>query len=230
MGRKTTGARGTGQGGDGAELMRLKQELVAARERGERGALGRVLASHPTHVAELAQFAAALVATSGYEQEMPTTETMAIAERARARAMEAVFPTPVVAQARPVAGGLGARAVATLKALRRARGIPLAAAAKRLGLGLDVLQNLEAGLIHAASVPDRLTRALGDLLQASADQVRIALEEQLVMRPALQRDRTPGEAGADEPRMLDFAEAVRLSPAMSDEQKRTWLDEPAGGV
>lgn len=220
MGGKTSGKK-TNERGDGDELLRLKRELVAARERGEQGALGRVAAAHPAFVGELTEFAAAVVATSGYEHETPTAETMAIAERARARALETVFPTASTSAA---AEGLGARAAATLKALRRAQGITLAAAAKRLSLGMDVLQNLEAGLIRAASVPDRLTRALGDLLQTSAGQVRAAIESQGMMRPALLRDRTPG---GGEPEMLDFAEAVRLSPAMSDEQRRAWLDEPA---
>lgn len=220
MGGKTNKQKITGHD-NGAELPRLKRELVAARERGEQGALGRVAAANPAYVGELTEFAAAMVATSGYEHETLTAETIAIAERARARALEAVFPTATVAVA---AEGLGTRAAATLKALRRAQGITLAAAARRLALGLDVLQNLEAGLIRAASVPDRLTRALGDLLQTSADQVRVAIESQGMVRPALLRDRTPG---AGDPEMLDFAEAVRLSPSMSDEQRHAWLDEPA---
>lgn len=219
-GKKISG-RGAGQGGNGAELMRLKRELVAARERGEQGALGRVVAAHPAFVGELAEFAAAMAATSGYERETLTAETMALAERARVRAMESAFPAATIS---PATEGLGARAAAvTLKSLRRARQITLVAAARRLSLGLDVLQNLEAGLIRAASVPDRLTRALGDLLQTSADQVRAAIETQGMMRPALQRDRTPG---AGEPEMLDFTDAVRLSPSMSDEQRHAWLDEP----
>ncbi|HEY7835379.1 MAG TPA: helix-turn-helix domain-containing protein [Ktedonobacterales bacterium] len=235
MGRKTAGVRGTGQGGDQAELARLKLELVAAQERGElvatreqtergeRGALGRAVTAHPAVVGELTQFAAALVATSGYERETPTAETQAVAERAFARALGAAFPPVAAPVATPVAGGLGARAAATLRALRKARGISLAAAARRLGLGVDVLQNLEAGLIRAASVPNRLTRALGELLEASADQVRGAIESQLVLRPALQRART---ADAGDPEQLDFADAVRLSPAMSDEQRHAWLDAP----
>lgn len=208
-----------------SELTRLKLDLVAARERGERrGALAAALATHPQYVAELTQFAAGLAATSGYEQVTPTAATQAIAERAHARALAALFPAPL-----PVAtpaGGFGARVVASLKALRRARGLSLAAAARRLGLGLDVVQNLEAGLIRASSVPERLTVALGALLETTTEQVRAALDAQLVLRPALQRDRSASgpAADADLP-TLDFADAVRLSPSMSAEQKVEWLED-----
>jgi transcriptional regulator with XRE-family HTH domain len=178
-----------------------------------------VLAGHPHYVAELTQFAASLVATSGYERAEPTAQTRAIAERARTRALAALFPVAAAAPSH-LAGGLGARAVASLKALRRAHGLSLAAAARRLGLGLDVVQNLEAGLIRAASVPERLTRALGELLETSAEQIRAALDAQLVLRPALQRDRSANAAELPE---LDFAEAVRLSPAMTAAQKAEWL-------
>jgi transcriptional regulator with XRE-family HTH domain len=220
---KTTGGQPIDETGahderDG-DLTHIKMDLVAARERGEHGALARALAAHPRHVAELAQFAAALVATSGYEHEVPTPETMAIAQRASARGLAAVFPAR--AEAKPAGGGLGARAAATLKALRRGRGLSLSAVARQLGLGLDVLSDLEAGVIRAASVPDRLTRALGDLLQASAEQVRMALETQPVMRPAYGRDRSSAQ---DIPER-DFAEAVRVSTSMSAEQKADWLGE-----
>ena len=40
------------------ELMRAKMELVAARERGEVGALMRALQHYPQHVAALAEFGA----------------------------------------------------------------------------------------------------------------------------------------------------------------------------
>jgi hypothetical protein len=197
-------------------------ELVAACERGESGALGRILVAQPGHVAALTEFAAALAATSGYERAIPTAETTAVAERALARAMSAVFPTAVAAASAPE--GMGARALASLKGLRRARGLSLAAAARGLGLGPDVLADLEAGLIQAASVPERLARALGALLDTTAEQVRAALESQPILRPALQRDRSQtGQMG--EAPVRDFAEAVRFSPSMTPEQKAQWLAE-----
>lgn len=220
MGQTTSErTRGGGQNPNGGELMRLKLELVAAREQGERGALTRILTAHPQHVAELTQFAASLVATSSYEHEMPTPEMLALTERARERAFAAVFPAATVTAP---AGGFGARATATLKALRKARGLSLGAAARHLGLGLDVLQNLEAGLIRATSVPDRLTRALGDLLETTAEQVRAALPAQPLLEPALQRTRAAAEA---ETPVLNFEEAIHLSPTMTAEQKERWLGE-----
>ncbi len=203
---------------DQRELTRLKLELVAAQEQGERGALGRAVMAHPRYVAELAEFAAALRATSSYEHEAPTAQTIAVAQRASARAFAAVFPAPV---APSPAGGIGAVAVATLKALRRARGLTLSGVARQLGLGLDVLSDLEAGVLRASTVPDRLTRALGELLQTSAEQVRMALETQPVLRPAFGRD----PSSSQEIAKRDFAEAVKLSTSMNPEQKAEWLAE-----
>jgi hypothetical protein len=212
------------QNSDERELRRLKMELVAARERAERGALPRMLAAHPGRVAELTEFAAALAATSGYERETPTAETAAIAERALARAMDVVFPAPVPSSVVAASAGAamrGARALVSLKALRRARGLSLPAAARGLGLGADVLADLEAGLIRAASVPERLAMSLSELLQTTVGQVRAALESQPRLQPALQRDRSL----AGEVPVRDFAEAVRLSPSMTAEQKMQWLAE-----
>lgn len=203
---------------DQRELTRLKLELVAAQEQGERGALGRAVMAHPRYVAELAEFAAALRATSSYEHEAPTAQTIAVAQRASARAFAAVFPGPAAASP---AGGIGAVAVATLKALRRARGLTLSGVARQLGLGLDVLSDLEAGVLRASTVPDRLTRALGELLQTSAEQVRMALETQPVLRPAFGRD----PSSSQEIAKRDFAEAVKLSTSMNAEQKAEWLAE-----
>jgi transcriptional regulator with XRE-family HTH domain len=204
--------------GDARELTRLKMELVSTRDAGETGVLGRMVLAHPEYVAELAEFDAALIATSAYEHVALSPETMGIAQRAAARAFEMVFPPQ--ASAEP-AGGFGARAVATLKALRRARGLTLSSVARQLGLGLDVVADLEAGVVRAASVPDRLTRALGELLQTTADQMRAVLETQPVVRPGYARDKSSSQ---DIP-MRDFAEAVRLSTSMSVEQKDRWLAE-----
>jgi hypothetical protein len=198
------------------ELIGLKMELAAAGDRGERGALTRVLAEHPGHVVALSEFAAALVATSGYQSEAPTPQTVAVAQRATARAFAAVFADAPVSK--PL-GGVAARAIASLKALRRARGVSLSALARQLGLGVDVLSDLEAGVIRAASIPDRLTLRLGELLRSSAEQVRQALETQSVLRPAYGRDPSSSQ---DIPER-DFAEAVRMSTSMSAEQKSEWL-------
>jgi transcriptional regulator with XRE-family HTH domain len=115
--------------------------------------------------------------------------------------------------------GVGEQGVATLKVLRRARGLALSAVARRLGLGVDVLSDLEAGIIQVASVPAKLTQRLGELLQTSAEQIRLALETQPVVRPAFGRDLTSAQ---DIP-SRNFAEAVQLSTSMTTEQKHEWL-------
>jgi hypothetical protein len=198
------------------ELIELKRELAAAYDRGERGALARMLCSHPAHVGALSEFAAALVATSGYGAEAPTAQTIAVAQRATARAFVAVFPEMVATK--PVTG-VAAHAVTSLKALRRARGVTLAALARQLSLGVDVVADLEAGLIRAASVPERLVVLLGEQLRASAEQVGQALETQPVLRPAYGRD----PSSTQEVQEREFADAVRLSTSMSPEQKTEWL-------
>jgi transcriptional regulator with XRE-family HTH domain len=221
--RRPATPAGTGVAREGLkELMRAKMELVAARERGERGALVRLLTAHPAHAAELSDFSAALVATSGYEREELTAETERVAQRAFARAMASVFPAPAAPKpAAAVAQG----AVASLKALRRARGLSQMDLARRLGLGPDVLSNLEAGLIRAASIPERFIHALGSALDATVDQVNRAIQVQAMALPALLRSSEGATKDAGEQPQQDFLDAVRFSPDMTAEQKARWLDD-----
>jgi transcriptional regulator with XRE-family HTH domain len=217
--------QGTRRAGDrgvpAAELMRAKMELVAARERGEAGALTRMLQRYPGHAPALTEFGAALVATSSYDAEEPTPAIESIAARARARALAAVFPPARVSAAEAV----GQRARASLKALRLARGLSLLAVAQRLGLGADVLSSLEAGLIRAASIPVRVQNALGEALGTGGEQVRLALQTQAALAPALLRSREGATLGGETQPELDFAEAVRLSTNMSEDEKARWLAE-----
>src|SRR5258708_35502865 len=99
--------------------MRAKMELGAASERGETGALTRMLQRYPGHAPALTEFGAALVATSSYDAEEPTPAIESIAARARGRALAAVLP-PARGSA---AGAGGPRARASLKELRLARGV-----------------------------------------------------------------------------------------------------------
>jgi len=200
------------------ELLRAKVEMVAARERGESGALGRLLVAHPAHVAELTEFSASLIATTSYEAETPTPEVDALAARARVRAFAAVFPAPAISAPAAVAA-------ASLQALRKARNLSPRALANRLGLGVDVLSSLERGLIRAASVPERLVRALGEALGTSGEQVQSVLQAQAMSLPALLRSTEGGSKNAEALPELDFAQAVRLSPNMTEDQKTDWLSE-----
>jgi len=200
-------------------MMRAKMALVAAGERGEPGALGTILAEYPIQVGELTEFRAALLATSSYEHEAPTPDVDAIADRAMARAFELVFPVRVAVPSVPVAV-----AAASLQALRKARNLAPRALANKLGLGVDVLTNLERGFIKAATVPERLVRALGDALDTSAEQIHAILRAQAMSLPAMLRS-TEGQSLDVEPHPeLDFERAVAISPNMTAEQKAAWLE------
>lgn len=207
------------------EVMRAKMELVAARERGERDTLVRLLTTHSVHAAELSDFSAALVATSGYEHEELTPETERIAQRALARALANVFPAQAPAKPAAAAVAVAQGAAASLKALRRARGLSQMDLARRLGLGPDVLSNLEAGLIRAASIPERFIHALGSALDATVDQVNRAIQLQAMALPALLRSSEGATKDAGEQPQQDFLDAVRISPDMTVEQKARWLDD-----
>ena len=201
-----------------SELMQAKMVLVAARERKEPGAFVGILNSYPAYVPELAEFNAALVATSGYEQEIPTRETESIAVRALARAMATTFP----AQADlPAPGAIRGVVVSTLRELRKSHGFSQPVLAERLGLGVDVVSSLETGMVKVSSIPDRLIRALGDLLGTSLDQITSLLQMQVTGEPAWQRS----SGGSGERLEKDFQELVRTSPNMSPEQKTLWLDD-----
>jgi DNA-binding transcriptional regulator YiaG len=194
------------------ELTRAKLEMVAARARGE-DVLRPLLAQHPALAGELIDFSAALAATSAYSDVELTPETETSAVQARDRAFAVVFgaPTPAVTKA---------PAFVSLKALRQARKVSMPTLAARLGLGVDVVSALEAGRIRAASAPERLLRLLGEMLDTTADQIQGLLGAQPAVSPALRRAR--GDVAAVEP--LDFAEAVRLSPEMSEGAKSDWLN------
>ena len=105
----------------------------------------------------------------------------------------------------------------------------MAAAARALGLGVDVLSALEAGRIRIASAPRRLTDALGALLDATTDQIGAALGAQLA--PALRRgalDAAHTQSAPESSAQLDFADAVLLSQSMTAEEKARWLSESGG--
>ncbi len=215
--------RQAGPGTAGEALMHAKMRLVAARELGQPDALAHVLATFPEHVAELVEFDAALLATSSYEHVTPTLATDRVAERARARALAAVFSAAPPAAAPATAAAPAP--VVSLKALRQARGVQLVPLARRLGLGVDVLSSLEAGLIRAATVPERFARALSEALDATVEQVRGALQAQTVAAPALLRSTEGASKHTAEQPGHDFADAVRHSPNMTDAQKQDWLTE-----
>lgn len=217
-------ARGEVAGIARDDLRRAQMALVSARAQegaASGSALAATLARYPHYAAELIQFSAALVATEILPDAHPTPETERVAERALARAFAAVF---VPAAPQPVPAGAVA-ASATLRELRQARQWTMPRLAQRLGLGVDVISALEGGRIVANTVPERLLRALGEVLGSTMDQIRAAVAGQSAALPALQRSRSGARKTQAEVHALDFAAAVRLSVGMSLAQKDYWLGE-----
>ena len=210
---------------DPSGLLRAKLELVAAREQGQTDAMRATLTRHPAYADELTTFGAALVATEadpwGDSLETVLADTQAVADAARSRAFAAVFSAAPVAAVAPVAAAVAAPAV-SLKALWKQRGLTMAGVAQRLGLGLDVLSDLEAGRIRVASAPARLLATFSDLLGATVDQIAGAMS---VPRLAVNlRSKQGATIGDQTPQQIEFADAIRQSAEMSAEQKASWLD------
>ncbi len=202
-------------------LMRAKLELVAAREQGQADALRATLTRYPALTDELTTFGAALIATArdpwGDSLETVLADTQAVAAVARSRAFAAVFgAAPAAAATAPAAAR-----VASLKELWQARGLTMRAVAQRLGLGLDVLSDLEAGRIRVASAPQRLVQAFSELLDATLDQISGAMGVRMVA--ANLRSRQGASLADQTPTEIDFADAIRESQDMTAEQKATWL-------
>lgn len=200
---------------DPRDLTEAKLTLVRARERGAGDSLSQALRAYPEHADALTSFDLGLIVTQGYEREPVTADVLEAGQAARAMAFTRVFgAAPVVEQvAQPAAA-------VSLKALRQRRDLALMAAARRLGLGVDVLSALEAGRIAVSSVPARLTQGLAALLDATAEQINGALA--LSVAPALRRAQSSSPANPVE--QVSFADAIQGSHDMSPEQKAEWLN------
>ena len=211
---------------DSREVRQMKMELTAAHERGESAVLRQMAQRYPAHVEMLADFVAALHATDLDEQEMAlpiTADIEAISLRARQRALGAVFDVAIAAQ--PASALLSPLAQA-----RKASGVAMVDLARRLSLGVDVVQMLEQGRIAVASVPQKLADRLAEALAMTSEQVWNLLRSApgIQSQPAFQRRRTTGKAGrkgetSAEP--LTFAEAVQHSASMTADQRASWLEE-----
>ena len=208
------------------ELQQAKMELVAAHEAGKAAGLRQVALRYPAQLEKLTDFVAGLYATDLREQEaaLPLTAEMeALTQRARLRALNAVFSAPAATQA-------SAALVSTLVQARLASGLKLVELARRLGLGADVVQKLEQGRILAASVPQRLADRLAEALAISKEQVwaMLRITPGAALQPALQRRRAVGKNSQTEgapAQPQTFAEAVQHSPSMAAEQRAFWLTE-----
>ena len=206
------------------ELQQAKMELAAAHEAGEATLLRQMALRYPAQLETLTDFVAGLHATDVAEQEatLPVTADIeALTQRARQRALSAVFSAATVSQ--PVAA-----TVSTLTEVRTAKGISLVELARRLTLGADVVQKLERGRILAASVPQRLTDQLAEVLAVSKEQVQALLSSTPGAEYALRRQRPVGKNSRAEGQAVQsqtFAEAVQHSPSMAAEQRAFWLAE-----
>lgn len=195
-------------------LTAAKLALLAARERGDQNALADAIRAHPAAADALTEFDLGLLATASYtDAEASAPDVLEVAERARERAFAAVFGAAATPAAQPALAAL------SLKALRQARGFSLGALAAAVGLGLDVVSALEAGRIRLASIPQQLSEALGETLDATAEQISAALAVNAA--PALRRGQ-PGASSAAN-KQVDFTEAVMLSQSMTPEQQARWL-------
>ena len=178
-------------------------------------------AQHPAEADALTEFDLGLLATASYtDAEASAPDVLEIAERARARAFAAVFGAQATTAAQP------ALAARSLKALRNARGLSLAALAAAVDLGLDVVSALEAGRIRLASIPQQLSEALGEALDATAEQIGAALAVNAA--PALRRGQPGASTAAN--KQVDFTEAVMISQSMTPEQRARWLAASADRV
>jgi transcriptional regulator with XRE-family HTH domain len=208
------------------ELQQVKMELAAAHGAGEAVLLRQVALRYPAQLEKLTDFVAGLYATDLDEQEatLPVTgEIEALTLRARQRALSAVFSTAPAAQP-------AAAPVSTLAQVRKASGLSLVELARRLTLGADVVQKLEQGRIIAASVPQRLTDRLAEVLSLSKEQIWTMLRSApgMELQPALLRRRPIGKNSQPEGQPAQpqtFAEAVQHSPSMAPEQRALWLEE-----
>ena len=212
----TPGGGEQGVSADAGDILRAKLHLVAARERGDVSALEQVLKAFPMLTAQLVEFDAGLLATSSYADLSDESAVAHVGQRARQRAFAAVFAEP--------AASLSVAPAASLRVLREAKRLSQVAVARQLGLGVDVINALEHGRIRVASITTRLATALGELLDLSAAAVENILQAQVATVPALRRARHEAGENAAEGADLDFAEAIRLSPNMSAEEKQRWLE------
>lgn len=215
---------------DSREVRQMKMELTVAHERGESAVLRQMAQRHPAHVEMLADFVAALHATDLDEQEMAlpiTADIEAMTLRARQRALGAVFD---VAPATQQASAL----LSPLAQARKVSGVAMVDLARRLSLGVDVVQMLEQGRIAVASMPQKLADRLAEALAMTSEQVWNLLSAAPgTAQPALRREqrpsrRTVSKAGRQEgtpAEPLTFADAVQHSPSMTADQRASWLEE-----
>ena len=92
--------------------------------------------------------------------------------------------------------------------------------AQALGIGMSVFAKLNRRLIHAASIPEKLMQQLSVELSVTVNEIRAYLSQPptLALGADYKSEKAPETVAAQ-----DFADAVRSSSDMSEEQKQTWI-------
>jgi hypothetical protein len=114
-----------------------------------------------------------------------------------------------------------------LKAALEVAGMTKTIAARRLQIGVDVLQKLMQGRITVATIPQRFFERLGQALESSVEQARQLVNQSFELgvqvQPAYRRGaaKTPKDIEPAPPE--SFADAVQRSPNMAADVKKEWL-------
>jgi hypothetical protein len=181
------------------------EEYALARRRGDAGALERLVAAYPQHEDALIAFALreAAVPTLPAARELAAAQ-LVLTPALKQQALATIWPVA------PIAGLLARAQELRLSGPELARAVDLPR---------DVLVQLDRRLIAAASVPNRLLSRLADVLQTSADSLRLFLAGAPVARVAAYNyaPAPPQSAGT-----ITFAEALAQSALASSEQRAAW--------
>lgn len=183
----------------------LQMELVAAAERRDQGAIRRAMQTNPRLSEAIASFVLALQFFND-PHDASSSVSDDVVERGLARGLARIqhATSPNLSQVMKAAG----------------KTKPQLAGA--LHLGSNVINLLTEGRIALTTIPRRFFAQLAEALQTTVDEVTRAVESSFAA-PAFARDRL----GKPASEIHDFAQAIRNSPEMSDEDRAAWLTTDA---
>lgn len=108
----------------------------------------------------------------------------------------------------------------SLTALRKARGLTVAALARVVDLPVDLMARIERGGVRAATVPPRLLERLGAALSAAEADIARAIAAPRAAPVGVRLSAQDGTTVQPED-AVDFADALAASDA-TDAQRRLW--------
>jgi hypothetical protein len=108
----------------------------------------------------------------------------------------------------------------SLTELASQHGLNKQAFAKAVGMSLSLIMYMEKRRLKAASIPDKIIRKTADVLKATKESV----EEYLHRAPAAGALSYKAESRPEDVPQKDFAEAVAEDQELTEEQKRTLLE------